>query len=151
MKFTLILFSLLSRCLENPTSSHAVFFNRQFWGCFKLYKNVLSWHGLLADKVIADLALNSLLYRYLIIGLGFSPNQTDSVLRSQQIVSVLPNEWKGPKGRMKTELQRLAQYLSTLGIAPGLSRDAVKMVVNLLRTLGFNDQSESIERKVLRA
>ena len=116
-----------------------------------MYKNVLSWHGLLADKVIADLALNSLLYRYLIIGLGFSPNQTDSVLRSQQIVSVLPNEWKGPKGRMKTELQRLAQYLSTLGIAPGLSRDAVKMVVNLLRTLGFNDQSESIERKVLRA
>ena len=49
---------------------------------------------------------------------------------------------------MKTELQRLAQYLSTLGIAPGLSRDAVKMVVNLLRTLGFNDQSESIERKL---
>ena len=137
--------------MENPTSSHAIFFNRQFWGCFKLYKNILKWHGLLADKIIADLALNSLLYRYLIIGLGVSPNQVESVQRSSEIVGDLPTDWKSPKCRMKTELQRFAKYLSNLGNAPGLSREAVKEIVKLLRTLGFIDESESLERKILKS
>jgi hypothetical protein len=28
--------------LENPSSNHAVFFNRQVWGGYKLFKNILS-------------------------------------------------------------------------------------------------------------
>ena len=145
-------FAFLSyRYLENPSNNHAVFFNRQVWGCYKLFKNILTWHGLLADKIIADMALNSLLYRYLIIGLGVSPNQTESVFRCRHIVNAIPSDWKGPKGRMKAEIQRFAAYLGNLGSTPGLSREGVKEVVSLLRTLGFIDEADSLERKILRS
>ena len=107
---------------------------------------------MLADKIIADLALSSLLNRYLIIGLGVSPNHVESVLRTRQIVNAIPSEWKGSKGRMKSELQRLAVYLSeTLSKTPGLSREALKEIVILLRTMGFNDESDSVERKYLKS
>ena len=49
--------------VENPLSGHAIFLQRQFWGAFKLYRNVLAWHGILSDSLVAEMALNSILNR----------------------------------------------------------------------------------------
>ena len=137
----------LCRSLENPASGHSLFLNRQFWSCFKLFKNVLCWHGLLADKVLTEMALNSLLYRYLIIGLGVNPSPLDSVMKSRQIVNSIPSEWK--KGNMLSELQRLVKYLSALGTSVGLPRDAIRDVANQLKVLSALQESETLEKGLL--
>ena len=139
----------ICRCLENPQSGHSLFLNRQFWSCFKLFKNVLSWHGLLSDKVLSDMALNSLLYRYLIIGLGVNPSPLDSVKKSKQIVNAIPSEWK--KGKIRSELQRLVKYLSALGTSVGLPRDAVRDVAQQLKSLSAYQESEALEKSLLLA
>ena len=56
------IYSLFS-FVENPLSGHALFLQRQFWAAFKLYRNVLAWHGILSDSLVADMALNSILNR----------------------------------------------------------------------------------------
>jgi len=134
--------------LEKADSGHALFLNRQYWSTFKLFKNVLSWHGLISDKILIELALSSLLYRYLIIGLGVAPNAKDTVIKSRLIVSAIPNEWKS-----KSELERYATYLSgSLGLNPGLPRTgdgSVKDLVLQLNTLGYLDQANKLEKNVL--
>jgi GC-rich sequence DNA-binding factor len=42
------------------------FFQRQFCSGLKLFRNFLSWQGILADAALKDLAVSSLLNRYLL-------------------------------------------------------------------------------------
>ena len=93
------------------------------------------------------MALNSLLYRYLIIGLGVNPSPLDSVMKSRQIVNSIPSEWK--KGNMLSELQRLVKYLSALGTSVGLPRDAIRDVANQLKVLSALQESETLEKGLL--
>ena len=134
--------------LEKSDSGHAMFLNRQYWSCFKLFKNVLSWHGLISDKILIELALSSLLYRYLVIGLRVTPNARDRVIKTNHIVSAIPAEWKS-----RSELDRFANYLSgSLGTTPGLPRTgegSVKDLVPQLTSLGYKDQAYQLEEKVL--
>ena len=135
--------------LENPASGHALFLNRQFWGCFRLFKNVFCWHGLLADNILMDLALNSMLYRYLLIGLGVNPNPVDSVNKCRHIVAALPSEWLS-SGRMTKELTRFANYMSkTLGQIVNLPRESIRDIVKLLKVIGATEASETLERERL--
>lgn len=53
------------RVLETKSS----FFQRQFNSAVKLLGNITCWQGTLADHVLKDLAINSLLNRYLLSGL----------------------------------------------------------------------------------
>ena len=129
-----------------------MFLNRQFWNCFKLFKNVLNWHGLIADKVLVDMAINSLLNRYLIIGLRVTPMQwpmgpKHSVSKSQQIINAIPSGWRD--GKMRNELQRYIEFLNSLGTNAGLSRDAVREVANQLKNLSAREDSEKLEKTVL--
>lgn len=48
------------------------FFQRQFAMAVKLLRNLLSWQGLLGDMQLKNLALGSLLNRYLLAGLRVS-------------------------------------------------------------------------------
>jgi hypothetical protein len=79
--------------LENASSGHARFLSRQFWGAFKLFKNILSWHGILSDKILLDLAINSLLHRYLIIALTITPDPNDALVKCRFITAAMPSEW----------------------------------------------------------
>lgn len=42
------------------------FFQRQFCSGLKLFRNLLSWQGILADSALKELAILSLLNRYLL-------------------------------------------------------------------------------------
>jgi GC-rich sequence DNA-binding factor len=45
------------------------FFQRQFGTAVKLLRNLLAWQGVVADRVLRDVALGSLLNRYLVAAL----------------------------------------------------------------------------------
>lgn len=49
------------------------FYQRQFAMAIKLLRNLLSWQGLLGDLKLKNIALGSLLNRYLVAGLRVSP------------------------------------------------------------------------------
>ena len=66
MLFILKIFQAL---LEYPHSTHLLFFQRQFYSALKLFKNIVSWQGILADNILAELAIDSLLNRYTYIWL----------------------------------------------------------------------------------
>lgn len=52
--------------------SKSSFFQRQFSSALKLFRNLLSWEGILSDSVLKEIAILSLLNRYLLSGLRVS-------------------------------------------------------------------------------
>ncbi|XP_063971930.1 PAX3- and PAX7-binding protein 1 [Diachasmimorpha longicaudata] len=69
-----------------------IFFQRQFTMAVKLLRNILSWQGLLGDTQLKNLALGSLLNRYLLAGLRVSP-PVDALGKANMIMSTLPRAW----------------------------------------------------------
>ncbi|XP_053593178.1 PAX3- and PAX7-binding protein 1 [Microplitis demolitor] len=68
------------------------FFQRQFTMAVKLLRNILSWQGLLGDNQLKLLAITSLLNRYLLAGLRFSP-AVDALSKANMIMTTLPRAW----------------------------------------------------------
>lgn len=68
------------------------FFQRQFAMAVKLLRNLLSWQGLLGDMQLKNLALGSLLNRYLLAGLRVSC-PTEALFKANMIMSTLPRAW----------------------------------------------------------
>merc|ERR1712029_278065 len=109
---------------EYPGHGHAHFFNRQFWTVFKLYKNVLSWAGILADNVLSELVLDKLLNRYLLMSLRANLDNNDSVMKSKLIVDLLPKAWLVPGSPEMAKMTMLTRYMSGLGCCQGVTRTA---------------------------
>lgn len=61
------------------------FFQRQFAMAVKLLRNLLSWQGLLGDMQLKNLALGSLLNRYLLAGLRVSC-PTDALFKANMVI-----------------------------------------------------------------
>lgn len=69
------------------------FFQRQFAMAVKLLRNLLSWQGLLGDTQLKNLALGSLLNRYLLAGLRVSiPN--DALFKANMVCLCYSFEYK---------------------------------------------------------
>ncbi|KAL1513374.1 hypothetical protein ABEB36_002793 [Hypothenemus hampei] len=68
------------------------FFQRQFASGLKLLKNITSWQGLINEDKLKELALNSLLNRYLLSALKFC-SLTDAGQKVRLISQVLPRVW----------------------------------------------------------
>ena len=138
---------------ESPNGGHSLFAHRQFWSCFKLFQNILLWQGVLSDSIVADLALNSLLNRYLIIALGMmSSANVDVTSKVKIIASVLPTEWV-KKRPLMTELGAFVRYLDSLCKAlmkSGTGRDAVLGVIDILRFIGASNEAD-INRKLIKS
>lgn len=69
------------------------FMQRQFWSCVKLLGNVLSWHGLVDQQVLIEIALDGLLNRYILLSLQNSDVDEESLAKCQKIAGALPREW----------------------------------------------------------
>ncbi|CAE1251047.1 GCFC [Acanthosepion pharaonis] len=83
----------LKTILENRSSGPAVFFHRQSWSCIKLLGNILSWHRILATKMLHTLALEGLLNRYILLGLQTSPLNNEALQKCSLIASSFPKQW----------------------------------------------------------
>lgn len=107
-------------------------------------KNVLNWQEMLGDKVLADLAVNNLLNKYLLIGLGMNPDPIDAVAKARQIVSTLPSSWR-ELCIAREDLGRFAQFLVTLSAKP-VGPDGVRSIVEMLKILNYETESDTIRR-----
>ena len=88
--------------------------------------------------------------RYLVTALGLSSDANDALNKCKHIVAALPKSWLS-SGNMKQELSRLSGYLVQLGNgSKGGGREFIQEVVNLLRFLGCNEESEALKKKRLK-
>ncbi|XP_064428336.1 intron Large complex component GCFC2 isoform X3 [Mirounga angustirostris] len=135
------------RTVENKTSPHSKFQERQFWSGVKLFHNILLWNGLLPDDTLQELGLGKLLNRYLIIALLNAIPGPDVVKKCDQIAAYLPEKWF-QNSAMRTSIPQLENFIQfLLQCAHKLSRsefrDEVKEIIPILVKIKALNQAES--------
>nr|XP_045009343.1 intron Large complex component GCFC2 isoform X2 [Jaculus jaculus] len=134
--------------VENRTSPHSKFQERQFWAALKLFRNILLWNGLLPDDTLQDLGLGKLLNRYLIIALLNATPTPDTIRKCSQVSASLPEKWfENPA--MKTSIPQLENFIQVLlQSAHKLStcefRNEVSEIILILVKIKAMNQAESI-------
>ncbi|XP_075226312.1 PAX3- and PAX7-binding protein 1 isoform X2 [Lycorma delicatula] len=113
-----------------------VFFQRQFASGVKLLSNLVRWQGILSDEVVFELALDSVLNRYLLSAARIC-DPLQGAAKCHMISSVLPKVWLQPGGYVPQQLVPLlnqaklvAQQLDPM---KPLHRDAIEKLNSLLR------------------
>ncbi|XP_058057791.1 intron Large complex component GCFC2 isoform X1 [Anopheles bellator] len=86
------------------------FFQRQFCSGLKLFRNITSWQGILADTALKDLAIGSLLNRYLLNGMRVC-TAPDAIGKASTIVYTLPRVWLSTGSSV---VQSMDQFVSML-------------------------------------
>lgn len=99
--------------VENKTSPHSRFQERQFWSGVKLFQNILLWNGLLPDETLQELGLGKLLNRYLIIVLLNATPGPAVVKKCNQIAVYLPEKWF-ENSAMRTSIPPLENFIQFL-------------------------------------
>uniref|UniRef100_M3YAJ2 GC-rich sequence DNA-binding factor 2 n=1 Tax=Mustela putorius furo TaxID=9669 RepID=M3YAJ2_MUSPF len=133
--------------VENKTSPHSKFQERQFWSGLKLFRNILLWNGLLPDDTLQELGLGKLLNRYLIIALLNAIPGPDVVKKCNQIAAYLPEKWF-QSSATRTSIPQLENFIQfLLQFAHKLSRsefrDEVKEIIPILVKIKALNQAES--------
>nr|XP_025724098.1 GC-rich sequence DNA-binding factor 2 isoform X2 [Callorhinus ursinus] len=133
--------------VENKTSPHSKFQERQFWSGVKLFHNILLWNGLLPDDTLQELGLGKLLNRYLIVALLNAIPGPDVVKKCDQIAAYLPEKWF-QNSAMRTSVPQLENFIQfLLQSAHKLSRsefrDEVKEIIPILVKIKALNQAES--------
>ena len=131
--------------LENQLSGHVAFLNRQFWSAFKLYRNILSWHGILSDQIVGEMALGSLLNRYMTIALGVMCDPMDVTNKMKQIVNYLPKSWLCNPVVFKMGLDRFARFVKMFAQNhKPYQADAIK----IMKAIGAKEEAEELSRLI---
>ncbi|XP_021565760.1 GC-rich sequence DNA-binding factor 2 [Carlito syrichta] len=133
--------------VENKTSPHSKFQERQFWSSLKLFRNILLWNELLPDDTLQELGLGKLLNRYLIIALLNTTPGPDVIKKCSQVVACLPEKWfKNSATRTSIpQLESFIQFLlqSAHKLSRGDFRDEVKEIIHILMKIKALNQAES--------
>uniref|UniRef100_A0A6P4E650 PAX3- and PAX7-binding protein 1 isoform X1 n=2 Tax=Drosophila rhopaloa TaxID=1041015 RepID=A0A6P4E650_DRORH len=86
------------------------FFQRQFCSGLKLFRNFLSWQGILADELLRELAIGALLNRYLLLAMRVcTPN--DAINKAYIIVNTLPTVWLLPNSETLKNMELFIGYI----------------------------------------
>lgn len=111
------------------------FFQRQFASGLKLLRNITSWQGILNENILKDLALNSLLNRYLLSAVKFC-QLTDAVSKIGLINLILPRVW------LQSNTPHLQMYsICVNNLAQQLDKDnplhleSIETLSNILKSL----------------
>ncbi|CAD6996092.1 unnamed protein product [Ceratitis capitata] len=86
------------------------FFQRQFCSGLKLFRNFLSWQGILADRPLREMAIGLLLNRYLLLAMRVC-TANDAISKAYIIVNTLPTVWLQPESETLQNLQLLITYI----------------------------------------
>ncbi|KAF6103478.1 GC-rich sequence DNA-binding factor 2 [Phyllostomus discolor] len=133
--------------VENKTSPHSKFQERQFWSGLKLFRNVLLWNGLLPDDTLQELGLGKLLNRYLVIALYNAAPGPDVVKKCSQITAYLPEKWF-ESSAMRTSIPQLENFIQFLlqsahKLSTSEFRDEVKEIILILVKIRALNQADS--------
>ncbi|XP_006628302.1 PAX3- and PAX7-binding protein 1 [Lepisosteus oculatus] len=144
--------------LENKNSGPYLFFQRQFWSCVKLLGNILQWHGVLSNTSLRELAVDSMLNRYILSALQSTDPGEDSIEKTQSVISCFPKQWfTSLKGQQTLpQLENVCRYLKhvantvyrlSLGgsdVDKRNARDHIKEVVKLLGSINALDHAMAV-------
>ncbi|XP_062698152.1 PAX3- and PAX7-binding protein 1 [Aedes albopictus] len=86
------------------------FFQRQFCSGLKLLRNITCWQGVIADGPLTELAIGSLLNRYLLNGMRVC-TPTDAINKASMIVYTLPRVWLTAGSSV---VQSMTQFIAML-------------------------------------
>ncbi|KAM6179733.1 intron Large complex component GCFC2 isoform 2-T2 [Erethizon dorsatum] len=134
--------------VEDKTSPHSKFQERQFWSALKLFRNIFLWNGLLPDDTLRELGLGKLLNRYLIIALLNAIPGPDVVKKCSQIAACLPEKWfENPA--MKMSIPQMESFIQCLlqsahNLSRSEFRNEVKEVILILVKIKALNQAESL-------
>uniref|UniRef100_A0A8C5DGA0 GCF C-terminal domain-containing protein n=1 Tax=Gouania willdenowi TaxID=441366 RepID=A0A8C5DGA0_GOUWI len=134
---------------DNKNSGPYLFYQRQFWTCIKLLRNILLWEGILSASCLKDLAFDSTLNRYILSALQTTDTIEENLLKCQKVVECLPEHWfSGLKGQQTLpQLEPLCRYIthlanllhrSSLG-ASDVGRHQVKEALKMLGRMNALD------------
>merc|ERR1712029_519910 len=119
--------------LKNSSSGHVAFLNRQFWSAFKLYRNILSWQGILSDQIVGDIAL------------GVMCDPVDVTNKMKQIVNYLPKTWLSNPVVFKMGLDRFAKFVRMFAQNhKPYQADAIK----IMKAIGAKEEAEELSRQI---
>jgi hypothetical protein len=117
--------------LENRTNPLALnvinFYERQFWSGVKLFRNIISWQGIISDPVLQELALDRLLNRYLLFAIVRTIAYSDSINKCQEIILTLPRLWCDIKFPQISQLNQLLQQLLQRNTDPLVIAEIVRL------------------------
>ncbi|XP_037663348.1 GC-rich sequence DNA-binding factor 2-like isoform X1 [Choloepus didactylus] len=137
--------------IEDKTSPHSKFQERQFWSGLKLFSNILLWNELLPDEALRELALENLLNRYLIIALLNALPGPEVVKKCNQVAACLPEKWfENPA--MNTSVPQLENFIQFLlqsvhKLSKSEFRNEVKDIILILVKIKALNQAESFVEK----
>ncbi|XP_053669420.1 intron Large complex component GCFC2 [Anopheles marshallii] len=89
------------------------FFQRQFCSGLKLLRNITSWQGILADAALKELAIGSLLNRYLLNGMRVC-SPVDAIAKASTIVYTLPRVWLNSGASVVQSMDQFVNMLQHL-------------------------------------
>ncbi|XP_069744876.1 PAX3- and PAX7-binding protein 1 isoform X1 [Narcine bancroftii] len=144
--------------LENKNSGPYLFFQRQFWSALKLLDNILQWTGIISNRVLQELTVDSLLNRHILLALQNSDPGDDSLKKCQSLITCLPKNWftnlKGDKSIPQMEnfccyLVHLANtiYRLSLGcsdVEKRTARENIKQVIKFLAIIHALDHATAV-------
>ncbi|XP_051870804.1 PAX3- and PAX7-binding protein 1 [Pristis pectinata] len=144
--------------LENKNSGPYLFFQRQFWSALKLLDNILQWTGIISNRVLQELTVDSLLNRHILLALQNSDPGDDSLKKCQSLITCLPKSWfanlKGDKSIPQMEnfccyLVHLANtiYRLSLGcsdVEKRTARENIKQVIKFLAIIHALDHATAV-------
>lgn len=86
------------------------FFQRQFCSGLKLFRNLISWQGILSDVALRDFAISSLLNRYLLSAMRVC-TPIDATTKAYIIINTLPRIWLHPENGILDSLEMFTVFL----------------------------------------
>uniref|UniRef100_A0A1L8DHS0 Putative transcriptional regulator binding to the gc-rich sequence n=1 Tax=Nyssomyia neivai TaxID=330878 RepID=A0A1L8DHS0_9DIPT len=115
------------------------FFQRQFCSGLKLFRNILSWQGILSDASLRDVAISSLLNRYLLSAMRVC-SPTDAIAKAHVIVYTLPRVWlQSQSSDFNPSMEMFVQFLkfvaNQLDKRNPIHLDSMEKIVKILNSL----------------
>ncbi|XP_049531625.1 PAX3- and PAX7-binding protein 1 isoform X1 [Anopheles darlingi] len=114
------------------------FFQRQFCSGLKLFRNITSWQGILADGALKELAIGSLLNRYLLNGMRVC-TAPDAIGKASTIVYTLPRVWLAAGSPVVQSMDQFVTMLrhleSQLEPAAAINGELIEQIRKILSSL----------------
>ncbi|OQV16038.1 PAX3- and PAX7-binding protein 1 [Hypsibius exemplaris] len=138
------------RILETDKEAVA-FVSDQFRAAFKLFCNILLFHGILSNAALVELSLERLLNRYLLLPLRTSHDRKESVARCVAIAARIPEDrlCTGPSPpTVPKHLEMFCHVTTNLG-KQNPSREEVADLSKILQRLKDFKGAEVLEKQLL--
>ncbi|XP_044146019.1 intron Large complex component GCFC2-like [Bufo gargarizans] len=136
------------RLLQDRTSPHSRFQERQFWSAVKLFGNILLWDGFLQEEILQELGLDKLLNRYLLLVLLNAEPDSELVDKCHKIVEYLPQSWfRGlSSGETLTRLGNFSKHLVNFvhALHKLNDRKSMEVLVSLLLKIKAENLAEDV-------